>query len=325
MNGKCYFRATQYIATLKQDPPLRTSPISEQKSSTTDDHISYGGIRDMFAQLFHFLVRFLDFLNALLFRNKWMLLGGLIAGLALGYLYYYSKKNVYKVSMIVEFTELNKRTYAEIFSQLNTLILSASHQQLANELQIPLPVAKNVDFIETFNINNEPLHKDTSTRINQPFKIVVSVKNIQSSDTLQKAIVRYLNNNPFLTGLKTSQKKIQEHKLLFIDSELKKLDSLKSEYNRFLSSTQHNPTFYNNAINPAEIYIQSEQLMKEREKTVRWLDVNSLPINVITGFMTPVKPTSSSLQLLLLIFGLSGFLLAFVIAFFRELKRTLIG
>ncbi len=310
---------------LSQDPSLKTPISRKEQNITQDDHISFAGIRGMFVQLFRFFIRIVDFFTSILFRHKWLLLGGLLLGLTAGYLYYISKKNAFKVSMIVEFTELNKRTFAEIFSQLNSLILSGSNEQLANELQIPHEVAKNVGLIETFNINNEPLNKDTSTRVNQTFKIVVAVRNDRISDTLQGAIVNYLNNNPYLMSLKNSQRKIYERKLLFIDSELMKLDSLKAEYNRFLSSGNNNATFYNNAINPAELYIQSSNLMGERERTVKWMDVNSAPINVVTGFKMPVKPVRASLQLLLLAFGLGGFLLAFLIAIFRELKRTLIG
>ncbi len=278
----------------------------------------------MLAQLFRFLVRILDFINGTLFRNKWLILGGLLIGLVLGYLYYNSRKNSYKVSMIVEFTELNKRTLAEMFSQLNTLILTGSHQQLANELQVSVPVARNIGFIETFNINNEPLYKDTSTR-DQTFKVVVSVNNNQITDTLQSAFIRYLNTNPYLLQVKSAQKKIAEYKLAFIDNELVKLDSLKSEYNRFLSQSKTTSTFYNNAINPAEIYQQSTNLMNERERTSRWLELNASPVNVVSGFKMPVKPISSSMQKWLLIFGFGGLLLGFLIALFRELKRTLIG
>ncbi|MGZ5135254.1 MAG: hypothetical protein ACXWCG_08895, partial [Flavitalea sp.] len=206
------------LINLSQDPSLPNYPLREEKNKITDDHISFAGIREMFIQLFRMLLRMLDFINTILFRHKWLILGGLLLGLVAGYLYYLSKKNTFKIVMIVEFTELNKRTFAEIFSQLNTLILSGSHEQLATELQIPLPVAKSIGLIETFNINNEPLHKDTSTRVNQPFKVVVGVRNDRISDTLQSAIITYLNNNPYLLRLKNSQKKTQLHKLMFIDS-----------------------------------------------------------------------------------------------------------
>jgi hypothetical protein len=227
--------------------------------------------------------------------------------------------------MIVEFTELNKRTFAEMFSQLNTLILTGSHQQLAKELQVSVPVARNIGFIETFNINNEPLFKDTSTRVNQTFKVVVAVNTNAITDTLQAALTRFLNNNPYLVQIKAAQRKIAAHKLTFIDNELVKLDSLKSEYNRFLASSKTTSTFYNNAINPADIYQQSTNLMNERERTVRWLELNASPVNVVSGFKMPAKPLSSSMQKWLLLFGLAGMLLGFLIGLYRELKRTLIG
>ena len=279
----------------------------------------------MLAQLFRFFVSIIDFIITVFFRNKFLILAGLLAGLVLGYLYYNSRKNSYKVSMIVEFTELNKKTFAEMFTQLNTLILTGSHQQLANELQVSVPIAKSIGMVETFNINNEPLNKDTSTRVNQTFKIVVAVNNNGSTDTLQAAFLRYLNNNPYLMQLKSSQKKIAEYKLAFIDNELIKLDSLKSEYNRFLADSKITSTFYNNAINPAEIYQQSTNLMNERERTTRWLELNASPVNVISGFKMPVKPVSSSPQKWLLYFGLAGLLIGFLIGLFRALKRTLIG
>jgi LPS O-antigen subunit length determinant protein (WzzB/FepE family) len=309
---------------LSQDPLLKT-PQGENRQISADDYISYAGIKGMLAQLFRLFVRMIDFINLILFRNKYLILGGLLLGLLMGYLYYNSKKNAYKVSMIVEFTELNKKTFAEMFSQLNTLILTGSHDQLAQELLVPVSIARNIGFIETFNINNEPLFKDTSTRVNQTFKVVVSVNNNAITDTLQTALIRYLNNNPYLHQVKTSQKKIAEHKLAFIDSELTKLDSLKSEYNRFLANSKINSTFYNNAINPAEIYAQSSNLMNERERTLRWLELNASPVNVVSGFKMPAKPLSSSLQKWLILFGFGGLLIGFLVGLFRELKRTLIG
>lgn len=309
---------------LSQDPLLKT-PVRQENQINSEDYITFSGIKGMLAQLLRFFIRIIDFLNTILFRNKFLILGGLLLGLILGYLYYNSRKNSYKVSMIMEFTELNKKIFAEMFSQLNTLILTGSHERLAKELQVSLPIAKSIRFIETFNINNEPLFRDTSTRVYQTFKVVVAVNNNRITDTLQEALTRYLNNNPYLLQIKTAQKRIAEHKLTFINNELTKLDSLKSEYNRFLAGSKTTSTFYNNAINPAEIYVQSTNLMNERERTVRWLELHASSVNVVSGFKMPAKPLSSSMKKWLLLFGLSGILFGFLIGFLRELKRTLVG
>ena len=112
----------------------------------------------------------------------------------LGYLYYVSRPVHYKVSMVVEFNELSKRTFGEMIEQLNNLTGSP---RLAAELKMPPESVAGISSILARDMNDDPLKQDTSTRKWQPFKIVVWVNNANVPDTLEEAIVSYLNNTPF--------------------------------------------------------------------------------------------------------------------------------
>jgi hypothetical protein len=140
--------------------------------------------------------------------------------------------------MVVIHSELTKKTYAEILDQLDKLTTAGSRQKIAEELKLPVELAGNILSIDAKNINDLPLREDTSSKIKQPFKIIVELKSNKASDSLQNAIINYVNNSPYIKRLKEQQNKSYIERISFIERELSKLDSLKDEYTRFLASSK---------------------------------------------------------------------------------------
>ena len=295
-----------------------------EKNQLSEDDISLSGFEKSIKQFLRTFFWFLSYLSFVLFRRKYIVLIGLVLGLLLGTFYYVTRPTFYKVSMVVEFNELSKKTYAEMIDQLNMLASSGSSKKLAKELKVSDEVAGKISFIDSKNINNDPLESDTSTRKWQPFKIIVGLKDNTISDTLQAALVNYFNESPLLKKLKQEQRKISIEKLGFLNNELEKLDSLKLEYNRFLSRP-NSATFYNNAFNPAELYEQSSLIAKERETVKRWLSIDSAAVSIIDGFKVATSPQTITLLKSLLILGGLGFLIGYLIAFMRETKKRVSG
>ena len=258
-----------------------------------------------------------------LVARKWILLmlAGLVLGLIVGYIYYSKKPSYYKVSMVVIFNELTKKTYAEMLDQLDKLTTTESSARLAGELKVSDEVAQSILFIEARNIDNGPLRIDTSTKTRQPFKIILALTNNKSADSLQTGIINYLNNSPYLKKFKEEQRRNFLDKISFIDRELAKLDSLKNEYNRFLASSGNSSTFYNNAINPAEIYLHSNNLVNQKETMLSSINVEGTAISVIDGFKITSSPQSASLLKYLLAFGGIGLAAGFILGFFLEIER----
>jgi len=226
--------------------------------------------------------------------------------------------------MIVQNNELTKKAFAEMTQQLNNLIGGNSKAKLASVLNTSPQIASNILYVDSKTMNDEPLEGDTSTKLRQPFKIVAGLKDYTQSDTIQSLILSQLNNSPYLKLLREQQTKLYTDRLAYIDGELSKLDSLKTEYNRFIASSKISATFYNNAFNPADIYVQSYALYNQRESTLRWLNIDKDAVSVIDGFKSSSLPNSIGLVKALLIFGAIGFFITYLIAFLGETKKRVL-
>jgi hypothetical protein len=288
-----------------------------------EDQILIPGIKSIIRQLLVIFFGALSFFSLVVRRHALLILIGLICGLIFGYFYYAKKPTFYRVSMIVIHNELTKKTYAEILGQLDKLTTPASGKKLAKALNVTQEAASSVLAIDGKNMDDGPLRKDTSSRIKQPFKIVLTLANNNSIDTLQSSVVNYLNNSSYLKRLKDEQRKNFIQRISFIDRELIKLDSLKTEYTRFLSSSKVSATFYNNAFDPTDIYVHSYTLVNQREALLNQINIDGTAVSVIDGFKTTSSPQSASLIKYLFLFAGIGFFAAFFTGFLIETKKII--
>lgn len=289
-----------------------------------EDKIAIPGLKAIIKGI---LVLFFGAISFIFFvARKWifLMLAGLVLGLIAGYVYYSKKPSYYTVSMVVLFNELSKKTYAEILDQLDKLTTPESAERLAGELKVSRESAESIFFIDAKNINNGPLRLDTSSKTRQPFKIILGLTNNKSADSLQTGIINYLNNNPYLKKFKEEQRRNFLDKISFIDRELTKLDSLKDEYTRSLASAGNSATIYNNAFDPAEIYVHSNELVDQKQTMLSALNVEGTAISVIDGFKITSSPQSASLLRYLLAFGGIGLATGFILGFFVEAKKRVV-
>ena len=297
----------------------------DEKKYQSEDLITISGIRKGIKASLRYFFWFLSYLRFVILKSWHIIIISIVSCLLLGYLYYISKPAFYKASMVVVFNELTKKTYAEMLDQLNRLGTVDMATGLSSELKIPQSITGHVLFIDSRNMNNDPLSSDTSTKVEQPFKIIVGLKNNISTDVLQEAIVNYINNNAYLKKLKEEQKKIYEKKIIFIEGELRKLDSLKAAYNKFLSTPNVSATFYNNAFNPADLYIQSTFLANQKDIIMRWLALTTSAIYVVDGFKVTNATHSRSLINVLILLATTGLLIGFLVGFLNETGKKVRG
>ena len=288
-----------------------------------EDKIAIPGLRAIVKEILVLFFGAISFIFFVTWKWKFLMLAGLVLGVIVGYIYYSKKPSYYKVSMVVVFNELTKKTYAEILDQLDGLTTAESSERLARELKVSREVAESIFFIDAKNINNGALRLDTSTKTRQPFKIILGLTNNKSADTLQTVIINYLNNSPYLKKFKEEQRRNYLDKISFIDRELAKLDSLKNEYTRSLASSGKSATIYNNAFDPAEIYVHSNELVDQKQTMLSALNVESTAITVIDGFKITSSPQSASLLKYLLAFGGIGLAAGFIVGFFLETQKKL--
>lgn len=289
----------------------------------SEDDISLSGLKMFVAATLRAIFKLLA-LSKFVIKKSWaFLLTGMLAGGLIGFLYHMSGSSNYKVTTVVAYSEFNKRVFEELLADLQTLVMTQSKSTLASELKIPYEQADNINKIYGESFLNESLLKDTSNAM--LFKIVVSLKKPVNVDTLQEALVNYLNDLPYVKQLKAAKTKAYEDRLAFLDAQLGKLDTLKNEYVHSLAAFKSPTTFYNNAFDPASIYRQSYLLDSIRDATTVLLVSDTHLVSTVSGFKSTVNPEVISQSMSIIAFVLLGFLIAFVCALFAELNRRLNG
>lgn len=294
--------------------------MTERNNHNADD-ITLKTIKDSFVNFLLVLYSIVQGFYLFIFRNKIVILICLILFGGIGIYYSLNVKQVYALRMVVGHTELTKRTYGESIAQLDRLARSKSYNQLGIELNLSDANARMIRSFGTYNMNGDPLLKDTSTSKTLPFIVEAEVFNNSVSDTLQERLVRYFNDNKYLKARKEVQKQIFEDKLRFISSELEKLDTLKRQYNQFLGSSGKSPMFYNNAFNPAEIYQRSSEYQSQKEFVLSWLSNEYQSLKVIEGFKQVLKPVEGLRERIAMYFVLGGLLIGFLLAGVIELHK----
>jgi hypothetical protein len=287
---------------------------------SSSDYISLETVKTAVAQLFRFFYRSVNFVVLAIRRWAWLFLACIVFCLSLAYLYTRLIPNYFQTEMMVQPTDLTRKAYAEIITNLNSLISSRSYADLAAELKLKQQEVSKLNSIEAFSIGNEDLSKDTISRLGLPLKIQVRVKENSVIPALQTGVLGYLNNNPYIKQMRESQKMVFLEKLAFINEEQIKLDSLKDNYNRSLANMRLPTNFYNNGLDPAAIYKHSLDLASQKQAINRWLSTEARGIMMIDGFKTPEHPQSVSRINILLIGMITGILLGFLLCILFALK-----
>jgi len=294
-----------------------------EENIKSEDHIDIPPLKKIAIQFLRSFFSVIDLCAEVIQKSKLLLLTGLVTGMAVGFAYYSSRPAYFEVFMIAESSAAYRKTLSEMIKSLNLLIGSGSQGKLASELDISEQQARQISLIEMTGLSNESLESDTSTRYNQPFKITARIHSPILADTFQHAIEKYFDNKPALKRIKDDQVKFYNEKLAYTDKELAKLDTLKTEYNRFLASSKITSTYYSNDVDPSMIYKQSTDLINEKGTIVYWLSTNSKPVQVIDEFKSAVLPQSNSFVKSLAFGALIGLGICFFLGLYLELHRKI--
>ena len=295
------------------------------KEIEKDDQMNLSVLRYLTISFLRGFFRFLTFSSFVARRQKFFLLTGLFLGLLFAMVYYYfAQTRYYQASFMVASSRLTNRGYAGIINQLNILAKSGSGDRLAGELQLSPADAGSILYFDSKNMQDEELEKDTSTRLQGTFEIMIGIRNPGSADTVQKALVRYINTLPYLKALSSVERTNNEEKVAYILADLARLDSLKVIYNRFLSTSKISATVYNDALDPANLFKQSALLLTDLQEARRKLYAESHPIELLDTVKIANTTRSKSLMALLFELGFCGVLAGFLIGLLIETRKRLL-
>lgn len=288
-----------------------------------DDQINLNGLGPAVYNLLRFFFKLCGFIRIVIVRGIFIILGGLLLGICVALVLYKPGSHHYKGTMILTSARFSKIIFAGAVDQLNSVIANSSPGSLSKELNLSRETASQIIFFDAVNMLDQPLNKDTSGKLNQPFKIIIGLDQTDSIASIQKALVAYLNDLPFLKHVSEQEARIYSAKLKQIESDLSQLDSLKTIFNRFLATPKTGTTIYSSAVNPADIYKQSLHLVKEKVDTEKHLVIDNNAVSVVDECKVSFSSSSSSFARLALKTGIIGLMTGFIIAFLIETRKKI--
>ncbi len=145
---------------------------------------------------------------------------------AIGGLYAWIKKPVYKCEMTVSYAQLEKKIYGDMLFKLNQLIDGNQCGSLAALLNMKQEEVMQIHSIEGMNIHNKPLITDISIE-KVPFYIVVNVYSPSILSKLQESIVKYLSESDFINERLILNERNYNNEIIHLKNQLIYMDTLK--------------------------------------------------------------------------------------------------
>lgn len=293
---------------------------TSRQNDEIDFSVVYNKTRNILSRLTNAVATFFYIIK----KRLALLITFFLLGIGAGVFIYFKSKPVYLSSMLLSSSALNNDFCASIIGNLGLLVKDNTPELLAEKLNIDVNTAKQIHAIEFSNYNEDlkkKYDKKDTIVLGLPFKIKVYAGSTTVFDTLQQALVDYLENNEY--ALKRKDIKTQEIKLMRekLKNEIYELDSLKNIVASNLAPRGNQLGFvFGQPINPVEIYREGIGLFQKDMDLNRAAILND-NIQVIDGFFPRSKPDSPKLVKTLVIGAVIGSILGLLVTFFLETRK----
>jgi hypothetical protein len=263
------------------------------------------------------VARFFNYIG----QNILILLGWMALGLCIGLTLYYTTEPYYSSSLTLFHTRVHNEDVSQMISNLQSQIDGEDNNILAAELKISKHIARNVRHIQMRTVNEAIANRyKDSLRVLLPFNVFVFVYDPEILDTLQLAIVNYLESNVFAVKMKQIELDILKRTEDKLMSEMADIDSLKRVVTRAVVPRGNgNGIIFGEPLDPTIVYTKSLELFERRLFTLKKQQLNN-SFEVIVPFG---KPFRSSHKILFYIISCTfgGFIFGLIFLVAREQRN----
>ena len=199
-------------------------------NSNNNDEIDLRVIYNSIKQfLFNIWIFFVTIFFIAKKRWVWILIFSLL-GAGIGGMFFYTLKPTYISTLTLSSSNIRNDYCADLIEDLELIVKDKTPELLSKKLKITPSLSKEIQRIE-FNNYDEKLqekYKDKDTIVlGLPFKIKVHASNNAIFDTLQIALVHFLENNEYAIKRKEIKKQEIESMREKLNRDIHDLDSLK--------------------------------------------------------------------------------------------------
>jgi hypothetical protein len=294
-----------------------------EKKFHPEDNIEVPSFKSFVINAFRLFFKLVDILILSLRKGTILLIGGAVAGALVGEVLHLMNKKNFSVAMVVEYTNLDKRTFNDVIEQLGNLVRTSSDEVIAANLKVSQLVSQNINSIAGKTLDGRPLSSDTSS---YPFfRIEVGLKSPYGADSLETGLINYFNELPYLKKSKEAQIKVYSDELANADRQAVGIDSLKSAYVHSLNGIKPGSGISISEADPANLFRQAYQLDTMRASLRYWLDSKSQSVVLVRGFQATRSPQSLSAPASIVLCVTLGVLIALIFSMLRQINLKING
>ncbi|GGG26979.1 chain length determinant protein [Pontibacter amylolyticus] len=251
--------------------------------------------------------------RTILYR-KWLVLGCVLIGVALGYALKKASKPYYNSSMTLVLANIRNEFIEDQLNKLSELIYEENFDAVAERMDITPDAARQIREMKFTNLDQDRIEED-SVLTGSPFRIELSLFDPQLFIGLEPALTEYLENNRYFARQKRIRQRQVESMITKLKGEINSIDSIKTNVSEPRGPV--NGFIYGQPIDPTNLYRESISMYKEQVELEA--DLEKLAnVEIVTGFIPRVKPTGPKAITYGGIGGLIGLLIGLVIALSLE-------
>lgn len=290
--------------------------------SNSNQEIDLGRVFKSIGSAFQWVIDLLLSLIKYLFRHKTYFAFFIGLGILYGIANYYIKPKEYYSKMTIKSHLLSNQYCLDMIDNLGNLVDNSDYDEVARLLKIDTIYANEISEI-SFKVYEYNLNPDRDSVSDvDPFSIQVSVYNNNVLDTLQIALVRYFENNPYALKRKEIIERNLQDLSSKINDQIVQLDTLKRLIESNLGSVNKSSgiMFLQQSIDPINTYREVVNLYERQLEMRERLLLNS-SVEVIQGFVKFGEPSKPNLLKNIANNALFGLFIGLILSIFFFRKK----
>jgi uncharacterized protein involved in exopolysaccharide biosynthesis len=292
----------------------------ENNNDEIDLRVVFNSIQLFFSRVVNFFIHIIGIIK----KRIALVVALAVAGLAAGFVLFTTARPYYASTVVLSSSTLRNDFCADLVNDIQVIVKDESHELTAKKLGVSLKAAKQIKKISFSNYDEklQERYKDKDTIVlGLPFKINVEAYSNTVFDTLQTALVDYLENNEYALKRKEIRKLEIELKRMKLNHEIHDLDSIKNIVaGNMIPRGAISGFVFGQPIDPINIYKEGIKLFQdELDLRKELILINN--IEIISPFSPREKPDFPKLNRMLFWGSLIGFILGLVAAIGLDTRK----
>lgn len=245
-------------------------------------------------------------------------------GLSLAFfiLYLYGKAQTYQVKTTFVYGDLHPKIFGDMVGKLNALINNKNWGKVASLMQLSPADARKISSVKAYNSRGKSFKKDYSFR-KEPMIIEMDLKDSIEESRLKRAIVNYLNSNPFTADRLELKKKLYYEELAYIDKKMNTIDSVLNTFYSRQNIDKRTITIENSQVDDTYELLKFSRELMQRKSEIENSLVNPENIFAIDNFI--ILPKAKFGPGSIIKYGLASQIFGFCFAFFLVFWRKVLS